>query len=150
MPFWYGLYSLNTVLFPVIWSDVLESTTQDIIFSCLALKVFRELPRWAIVTVLIPSRWVAFWTDYCSSFFSISNCSLLKGLESTEAIVSVWITLLLLSRFWVGCEADGFQSSGWPWIFQHVSFVWPVRLQWSHHGQPPLRWLLLFDWVPQL
>lgn len=42
--------------------------------------------------------------------------------------VETWLPRLSLSTV----DFEGFQSAGFPCIFQHVSLVWPVLWQWSY------------------
>ena len=79
-----------------------------------------------------------------------SSCSLLKGTCSCGGrLLFLETRLARLSRS-LEKRGDGFQSIGLPCIFQHVSFVCPCFLQWSHQGRPCRPRLSLGkDWKPQ-
>ena len=80
--------------------------------------------------------------DWLNISCNNSNCSLLNGLKLDGVGLSsmvTWCPQLSLSFWW----CDGFQSVGFPWIFQHVSLVWPNFRRWSHQGLPFLGQLLL-------
>lgn len=67
--------------------------------------------------------------QYCSIY---SICSGVNGVE-----VPTVADFCCMNWAWRACPLfffRGCQLAGFPWIFQHFSFVWPGRWQWSHYG----------------